>query len=147
MELPVITEIAEYFEEKIGYKIPPKTPFVGESFNVTRAGIHADGLLKDEEIYNIFDTGKILHRPPTVAVDAHSGLAGIAHWLNGYFRILNTPDAVSKQDPLVAGIKELVDREYQFGRNTTMSDAELVEMAKSVDAERFEQLLALRHRG
>ena len=29
------------------------TPFVGRNFNVTRAGIHADGLLKDEEIYNI----------------------------------------------------------------------------------------------
>ena len=147
MELPVITEIAEYFEEAIGYKIPPKTPFVGESFNVTRAGIHADGLLKDEEIYNIFDTTKILHRPPTVAVDVHSGLAGIAHWLNGYFRILNTPDAVSKQDPLVAGIKEQVDREYQFGRNTTMSDDELAAMAKSIDPERFDQLNKLRHRG
>ena len=36
------------------------TPFVGRSFNVTRAGIHADGLLKDEEIYNVFDTAKIL---------------------------------------------------------------------------------------
>ena len=48
------------------------TPFVGRHFNVTRAGIHADGLLKDEEIYNIFDTAAILNRPATVAVDAHS---------------------------------------------------------------------------
>ena len=35
---------------------PSTAPFVGRNFNVTRAGIHADGLLKDEEIYNIFDT-------------------------------------------------------------------------------------------
>ena len=40
----------------MGYDIPPMTPFVGENFNVTKAGIHADGLMKDEEIYNIFDT-------------------------------------------------------------------------------------------
>ena len=33
-----------------------------------QAGIHADGLLKNEEIYNIFDTGKFLNRPPLVAV-------------------------------------------------------------------------------
>lgn len=26
MNLPVITEIAEYFEHEIGYKIPPRTP-------------------------------------------------------------------------------------------------------------------------
>ena len=34
--------------------------FVGKNFNVTRAGIHADGMLKNEEIYNIFDTDKFL---------------------------------------------------------------------------------------
>lgn len=62
MEPAVITEIAEYYEREIGYRIPPMTPFVGRNFNTTRAGIHADGLLKDEEIYNIFNTGKILNR-------------------------------------------------------------------------------------
>ena len=55
MNLSTITEIAEYFENEIGYEIPARTPFVGRNFNVTRAGIHADGLLKDEEIYNIFN--------------------------------------------------------------------------------------------
>ncbi|HRR36997.1 MAG TPA: 2-isopropylmalate synthase, partial [Clostridia bacterium] len=52
MSIPVITEIAEFFEEEIGYEIPPRTPFVGRNFNVTRAGIHADGMLKDVEIYS-----------------------------------------------------------------------------------------------
>ena len=50
MDLSVITEIAEYFEREAGYRIPANYPFVGRDFNVTRAGIHADGLLKDEEI-------------------------------------------------------------------------------------------------
>jgi len=53
MDTTVITELAEYFEKEIGYKLPSRTPFVGKNFNVTRAGIHADGLLKNEEIYNI----------------------------------------------------------------------------------------------
>ncbi|NLK97574.1 MAG: 2-isopropylmalate synthase, partial [Epulopiscium sp.] len=32
MDTTVITEIAEYFEKEIGYKIPPMTPFVGKNF-------------------------------------------------------------------------------------------------------------------
>ena len=49
-----------------------------EILNVTRAGIHADGLLKDEEIYNIFDTNKVQRRPPRVAVDKAFGTAGVS---------------------------------------------------------------------
>ena len=81
MDTTVITEMAEYYEKEIGYKLPSRTPFVGKNFNVTRAGIHADGLLKNEEIYNIFDTEKFLNRPVMVAVSNTSGLAGIAHWI------------------------------------------------------------------
>jgi isopropylmalate/homocitrate/citramalate synthase len=64
----VITEIAEYLERACGYEIPPMTPFVGKQFNVTAAGIHADGVIKNEEIYNIFDTARLLHRPLGVTV-------------------------------------------------------------------------------
>jgi len=85
MDTTVITEIAEYYEKELGYQIPPRTPFVGKHFNVTQAGIHADGLLKDEEIYNIFDTAKLLNRPVGVAINQTSGLAGIAHWINSHF--------------------------------------------------------------
>jgi isopropylmalate/homocitrate/citramalate synthase len=131
MDLSVITEIAEYFEKEIGYEIPPNTPFVGRNFNVTQAGIHADGLLKDEEIYNIFDTGKILKRPPRVAVSQHSGLAGIAHWINSYFG-LEGENAIDKRDLLVIKLKELVDKEYAQGRTTVMSDGELEDMLKQI---------------
>lgn len=140
MDLSVITEIARYFEDVIGYEIPPRTPFVGRNFNVTRAGIHADGLLKDEEIYNIFDTAKILNRPATVAVDSHSGFAGIAHWINGYFRIAGTPDAVDKRAPIVAAVKAMVDAEYAAGRNTVMGDDELETMLRSADFDEYERL-------
>ncbi len=58
MDLSVITEITEDFEDELELEIPPRTPFVGRYFNATRAGIHAGGLLKDEEIYNIFNTEK-----------------------------------------------------------------------------------------
>jgi isopropylmalate/homocitrate/citramalate synthase len=124
MKLEVISEIAEYFENRLNYQIPARTPFVGRAFNATRAGIHADGLLKNEEIYNIFDTTKILGRPPIVIVDAHSGKAGIALWLNSYFG-LKGGKAIDKKDPAIDKIKEWVDEQYASGRTTSIGDAEL----------------------
>ena len=140
MDLTAVSEIAEYMEREIGLEISPRQPFVGRHFNVTRAGIHADGMLKDEEIYNIFDTATILNRPASVAVDSHSGLAGIAHWLNSYFR-LKGENAVGKQDPLVAAVKEQVDALYAEGRNTVMGDGELEIMVRDADMQRYQALL------
>ena len=77
MNPEVITEIADYYKNVLGYDIPPMTPFVGSNFNVTRAGIHADGLMKDAEIYNIFDTQSVLGVPAAVSISNTSGLAGI----------------------------------------------------------------------
>ncbi len=124
MDTTVITEIAEYFEKEMGYVIPPMTPFVGKNFNMTRAGIHADGLLKDEEIYNIFDTKTLLNKPAYVAVSKTSGLAGIAYWINSNY-CLNGDKAINKRDPLVLQLKEWIDAEYEDGRQTVMSDIEL----------------------
>lgn len=133
MDPTVITEIAEYYEKKIGYRIPPMTPFVGKYFNLTRAGIHADGLLKDEEIYNIFDTKLLLNRTPVVAVSKTSGLAGIAYWINSYYD-LPAEKKVRKNDPLVKYVKNWVDEEYNNGRTTNISDKELVAVIKEYDS-------------
>ncbi len=127
MDTRVITELAEYYEKKIGYKIPVRTPFVGKSFNVTRAGIHADGLLKNEEIYNIFDTEKYLNKAPLVAISNTSGLAGIAHWINTYFSIPEERK-VDKNSELVAMVKVWVDEQYEAGRVTVLTDEELLEV-------------------
>ena len=120
----VITEIAEYYEKEIGYKIPPRTPFVGADFNVTRAGVHADGLLKNEEVYNIFDTGKLLNRPPKVMISNTSGASGIAIWINTHLKLTGEA-AIDKKDPLVTELKAWVDKQYAEGRVTAITDDEL----------------------
>ena len=130
MDTTVITELAEYYEKEIGYHIPERTPFVGRNFNVTRAGVHADGLLKNEEIYNIFDTDKFLNRPVLCAVSNTSGLAGIAHWINTYYK-LPEKKRVNKNAPIVKAVKEWVDAEYESGRVTVMTDSELVDVINS----------------
>ena len=125
MDTTVITELAEYYENEIGYRVPSRTPFVGRNFNVTRAGIHADGLLKNEEIYNIFDTDKFLNRPVLCSISDTSGLAGIAHWINTYFK-LKDEKQISKNSILVAKVKQWVDEEYNNGRVTVMTDDEII---------------------
>lgn len=124
MDPSVITEIAEYYQKELHYNIPPQTPFVGSDFNVTRAGVHADGLQKNEEIYNIFDTGSILNRPPTVAISNTSGVSGIVHWINNHYG-LKDERALDKTHPLVLAVKSWVDDEYAGGRVTVISMGEL----------------------
>ena len=136
MDTTVITEIADFFQRDIGYKIPPMTPFVGSAFNVTRAGVHADGLMKDEEIYTIFDTRKILNRPPTVQISKTSGLAGIAYWINQTYR-LEGDDKLDKKSDLVVAMKEWVDTQYEDGRQTVMTDHELEEKLEQLAPGRF----------
>ena len=132
MDTTVISEIADYFKNELGYDIPPMTPFVGDNFNVTRAGVHADGIMKDAEIYNIFDTEKILNRPAEVAISNTSGAAGIAYWINKHFS-LEGERSVSKKDNFVEKVKAAIDAEYEDGRTTLMGDDEILAIINKID--------------
>jgi len=136
MEPAVITEIAQYFQNELRYCIPPMTPFVGRSFNATRAGIHADGLMKDEEIYTIFDTEKLLKRPATVEISKTSGLAGIAYWVNQNYA-LTGEKKLKKTHPLIQALKQWVDQEYEGGRQTVISHKEMEDKIKELWNEEF----------
>ncbi len=137
MDPTVITEIADYFHKDIGYDIPVMTPFVGRSFNATRAGIHADGLLKDAEIYTIFDTKKLLNRPAMVEISKTSGLAGIAYWINQNYGLAGE-NQLSKQDPLIIAMKTWIDDQYENGRQTVISHKEMEEMIEHLAPGRFD---------
>ena len=110
------------------------TPFVGSAFNLTRAGIHADGMMKDAEIYNIFDTEKILNRPAEVSISNTSGLAGIAYWVNKHYK-LPPEKQVSKQDWIVQEMKKCIDTLYADGRTTVMGEEELEQIYDAFNKE------------
>ncbi|MEW5911158.1 MAG: histone-lysine N-methyltransferase [Thermodesulfobacteriota bacterium] len=129
MDPTVITQIAEYFEKEIGYRIPTTAPFVGRDFNSTSAGIHADGLIKNPEIYNIFDTEKILGRPYTIAINDKSGAAAVAHWVNQRLK-LKDDKAVDKRHPGIVKIAQWVAEQYEDGRLTTIGNSELEVVAR-----------------
>ena len=115
-----ITELTEYAEKELGFDIPHNYPLVGRDFNVTRAGIHADGLLKNEEIYNCFNTDKLLNRPVSVAITDKTGAAGIKHWIESRFDI-----EIPKHDPRITKVKDKIDAEYAADRVSAISDDEM----------------------
>ncbi|MEN6317336.1 MAG: histone-lysine N-methyltransferase [Syntrophaceae bacterium] len=132
----VITDIAEYFASEIGVKIPANYPFVGAEFNITKAGIHADGLIKNEEIYNIFDTTKILKRPIVTMITDKSGKAGIAHWINT--RLSSKGKAIiEKRHPGISKIHKWVMEQYDAGRVTGISHEEMDKMVRKYLPELF----------
>lgn len=132
----VITEIAEYFEKELGYRIPPNYPFVGEAFNATSAGIHADGVIKNEEIYNIFDTQKILNRPIKVTITDKSGAAGITYWINQRLD-LKDDKKIDKRHPSVLKIYNWIEKQYNEGRTTSISDEEMEKLCRKYLPELF----------
>lgn len=129
IDTTVITEIAMYYRNVLGDRIPSNYPFVGEHFNSTRAGIHADGVIKNERIYSIFDTGKLLDRPLTVSITDKSGVAGIALWLNNYFK-LDDEEKLSKKHPGIRGIYKWVMEQYNNDRISSISSEEMLIQAK-----------------
>lgn len=129
IDTTVITQIAEYFEKELGYEIPPTTPFIGKQFNVTSAGIHADGVIKNEEIYNIFDTAKLLNRPLGVNVTDKAGAAGVAFWLNRVLG-LHGEARIDKKHPGVIEMTQWVQEQYQDGRTTSLSEEEMLGAAQ-----------------
>lgn len=136
IDTTAITDIANYFEKEIGVRIPSNYPFVGSDFNVTRAGVHIDGLIKNEEIYNIFDTATLLKRPIMPMVTDKSGKAGIAFWINSHFG-LKGENAVDKRHPGVSRIHKWVADEYESGRVTSISNEELVRRVQKYIPELF----------
>jgi len=109
---------------------PDNYPFAGRAFNTTRAGIHADGLRRNEQIYNIFDTTKLLDRPPRVAITDKSGTDGVVHWLNEFFE-LKGEDRINKIKVHKLA-RWIIDQYEVHGRLTAIGDQELEEKTREI---------------
>lgn len=130
-----ITELTKYANKELGFDLPANYPLVGKDFNVTRAGIHADGLLKNEEIYNCFDTKKLLNRPVGVAITDKTGAAGIKHFIEDRYEI-----EIAKHDPRVIWIKDMIDAEYEAERVSTISDTEMIAWIEEIFSDKLPTL-------
>ena len=136
----VISEIADFFEQELHYSIPHNYPFAGRDFNATSAGVHVDGILKNEEIYNIFDTTLLLGKPVPIIITDKSGRAGVAYWINHNLKLTGTPKEVTKKHPAVGKIYDDIMKAYENGRTTHFSHEEMQQagiLPESYDAEIF----------
>jgi hypothetical protein len=124
--------MAQWFQSEVDAPIPAGYPFVGADFNCTRAGIHADGILKNQEIYNIFDTELLLDRPLKVQITDKSGVAGIASWLNENIPEIGQgqAEAVNKRQSGVRHIYRWIMDQYTAGRTTSISSEEMIALAR-----------------
>jgi len=136
IDTTVITEIARYYRS-IGTHIPARAPFVGDDFVKTRAGIHADGLARDERIYNIFNTTKLLHRPPQVSLTDKSGTDGVYLWVNNFLG-LQGKDRI-KKTKMVKIMRWVLDQYEIEKRTTAISDQELIKLIKEHLPEQYQQ--------
>ncbi len=136
IDTTAITDMANYFSRELGYKISPNYPFAGSDFNATSAGIHADGLIKNEEIYNIFDTRKILRRPVSITVTDKTGIAGVAYWVNSRLG-LEGENSINKRHPGIVKIHKRIMQEYEDGRVTSISRKEMEQWARQYLPEHF----------
>jgi len=132
----VITEIRNYFEKEIGLHIPRNQPLVGLDFNATSAGVHIDGVSKNEEIYTSFDTKRVLNKPVAVNITDKSGLAGIAHWINSHFALVGK-DRIEKAHPGIARVNKWIIKQYDEGRITFISDEEMEHLVRRYIPEIF----------
>jgi len=138
MDTIAITDASQYYKRTVGYHIPPYYPLVGKNFNVTRAGIHADGALKNIEMYLPFDTEKLLGVPPGVSITPYSGNAGVAFWINYYFNLKNS-QRVDKDHPGVMKIYAEVCKKFDKGEALTISDREMLSLVRQNMPEFFEE--------
>jgi hypothetical protein len=136
IDTTAITDIANYFTRELDYKIPANYPFAGSDFNATSAGIHADGLIKNEEIYNIFDTTSILKRPVSITITDKTGSAGVAYWTNARLG-LEGESAINKRHPGIVKIHKRIMQEYEEGRITSISRKEMEHWARQYLPEYF----------
>jgi isopropylmalate/homocitrate/citramalate synthase len=138
IDLSVITELVEFFQKDVGASIPSNYPFAGRDFNTTRAGIHAGGLRRSELIYTIFDTRKLLGRPPKVAITDKSGTDGVALWVNNFLDLEG--DKRLSLTKVVKIQRWVMDQYEKKGRLTAISEEELEKQVEQHFPELYAQV-------
>ncbi|MFH0796726.1 MAG: 2-isopropylmalate synthase [Candidatus Omnitrophota bacterium] len=134
IDTTIITEIAQFYRS-IGTKISVRYPFVGDNFHKTAAGIHAGGLARDERIYNIFDTQKLLNRSPEVVITDKSGSDGIHMWVNNFLNLHG--DNAIKKIKMVKIMRWVEDQYNKENRITAISDREMIQLVKQYLPEEY----------
>ncbi len=124
MELEQIYDLAQLVANKTGIPLPPNKAVVGQNAFTHESGIHTDGTLKDEAMYEPY-APETVGRQRRLALGKHAGRAGVAAALEeNDFEV--SPDQLSE---IVNRVKTIGDR----GKRVT--DADLLRIAEEIKGE------------
>ena len=135
MDLSAVYDLAQLVAKLTGIPLAPNKAVVGENAFTHESGIHTDGTLKDEAMYEPYSPEKV-GRERRLALGKHAGRAGVeAALLEHGFDLADE------------GIDEVVTRVKAIGdRGKRVTDADLLTIAEEVegrDRERRVELLDL----
>mgnify|MGYP000144455316 CR=1 FL=1 len=128
LDLTEVYDLAELVSNATGIPLPPNKAVVGQNTFTHESGIHTDGTLKDEAMYEPYPPEKV-GRERRLALGKHAGRAGVEAALAEHdFEVTD-----EELGEIVTRVKEIGDR----GKRVT--DADLMAIAEEVTGDEHER--------
>jgi len=121
LDLTQVYDLAKLVANTTGIQLPPNKAVVGQNAFTHESGIHTDGTLKDEAMYEPYPPEKV-GRERRLALGKHAGRAGVEAALAEHDVDVDDDDLTD----IVRRVKEIGDR----GKRVT--DADLLTIAEEV---------------
>jgi D-citramalate synthase len=135
LNLETVYDLAKQVSHATGVPLPPNKAVVGENAFTHESGIHTDGTLKDDAMYEPYPP-ELVGRERRLVLGKHAGAAGVRA-------------ALEEHDVSVSGgeLKSIVERVKRLGdRDKRVTDADLLAIAEDVqgrERDRYVELLDL----
>jgi D-citramalate synthase len=133
LDLTRTYELAETVANATGVPLPPNKAVVGQNAFTHESGIHTDGTLKDDRMYEPYPPEKV-GRERRLVLGKHAGRAGVEAALTEHGVDVDDDDDLSA---VVERVKEMGDR----GKRVT--DADLLTIAEEVQGRERERIVEL----
>ena len=132
MKLEEVYDLAQLVANKTGMALPPNKAVVGQNAFTHESGIHTDGTLKDDAMYEPYPPEKV-GRQRRLALGKHAGRAGVEAALDEH-----GVDVTETQ------VSEIVSRVKQLGdRGKRVTDVDLLTIAEEVSGEETDRRVKL----
>ncbi len=132
MELDQVYDLAQLVANKTGIPLPPNKAVVGQNAFTHESGIHTDGTLKDDSMYEPYPP-ELVGRKRRLALGKHAGRAGVEAALNEH-------DFDASEEQVI----EIVNRVKKLGdRGKRVTDVDLLTIAEEVCGEERDRRVEL----
>ncbi|MCU4925517.1 2-isopropylmalate synthase [Halobacteria archaeon AArc-dxtr1] len=132
VELTELYDLSQLVSRATGVALPPNKAVVGENAFTHESGIHTDGTLKDDKMYEPYPP-ETVGRERRLALGKHTGRAGVRAALEEH-------DVAADEDE----VAEIAQRVTQLGdRGRRVTDADLLAVAEDVTGDEHDRVVEL----